>query len=433
MRRPPAPEAVEPKEHLLNLVPAVPALVLLAVAAALHYTAQYGTADFGLAYQGGAEAWASGHPERVGTWMSTPFLALAMAAVSRVAPVQIAGWLFMAANLSLWMVMLVTVWTRLRAFFPVPLWWTTLAAVGAFAPAVSTIFWLQFNLVVFALAIGGFSLVGRKNRLAGLLIGLSVALKPIAVLLPFALLVRSRSRAAGLSSLAGLSVSTLLSLGFLAWRGGDPKLLDPIGYLARLSDSGLATLWGSGQPVAEGCWVENYSLLALLCRLGLQPSMLIGAAIGAVGLLIGWLLVRRLPPTVEGDWETFAAACFLSVLLGPIEWPHYGLLMAPLLLLLAYQFWRDRAPRPLWLGLAAAFLASEFVWDPLSSLAGASVRLEDFLYTVGQFGQYFLFLVWVRWRMLEPSVVRAHPNPAPPGSDLAGVTVETPAYQRPSS
>lgn len=406
MLRPRPPETVKPFDHLLNLVPAVPALAVVVVAAVLHYTAEYGTADFGLAYLGGAEAWASGHPERVESWMSTPFLALAMAATTRLAAVQIAGLLFMAANLSLWMVMLVTVWTRLRGVLPSRLWWGTLVAAGAFAPAITTIFWLQFNLVVFVLAIGGFRLVGRDNRWAGVLIGLSVALKPVAILLPFALLLRPRSRVAGVWSLASLSVSSLLSLGFLAWRAGDPRLLDPIGYLARLSSNGLAILWSSGQPV-EGCWVENYSVVALLCRLGLQPSPLTGVVIGAIVLLTGWLLVRRFPPSLEGDWEMFAAACFLSVIVGPIEWPHYGLLMAPLFIVLTYQFWRDRAPRPLWLGLVAAFLLVEFVWDPLTSLAGASVRLEDFLYTVGQFGQYFLLLVWVRWRMQESSAVRA--------------------------
>lgn len=408
MRRPTALEAAKPfEQHLLNLVPAVPALALVAVAATLHYTAQYGTADFGLAYQGGAEAWRSGHPERIESWISTPFLALAMAAVTRVAPVQVAGLLFMAANLSLWMFMLVTVWTRLQTHLPTRWWWGTLVAAGVFAPAVTTIFWLQFNLVVFALAFGGFALVGRDDRLAGVLIGLSVALKPIAVLLPFALLLRSRSRAAGIWSLASGSILTELSLAFLAWRGGDPKLLDPMGYVARLSSSGLATLWSTGQPVVEACWVENYSTVALLCRLGLQPSMVTSVAVGALVLLTGWLLVRRLPQSVEGDWETFAAACFLSMMVSPIEWPHYGLLMGPLFLLLTYQFCRDRASRPLWLGLAAAFLLVEFVWDPLSSLAGAPIPMEDFLYTVGQFGQYVLLLVWARWRTLEPSAVRA--------------------------
>ena len=61
-------------------------------------------------------------------------------------------------------------------------------------------------------------------------------------------------------------------------------------------------------------------------------------------------------------------ACLLSGMLGPIDWASYGVLMAPLFLLLAYQFWRESAPPPLWIGLGLAFLLADLVWDPLESV-----------------------------------------------------------------
>jgi hypothetical protein len=56
-------------------------------------------------------------------------------------------------------------------------------------------------------------------------------------------------------------------------------------------------------------------------------------------------------------------------------------------------------------GLAVAFLLAELVWDPLSSQAGASIPLLAFTYTAGQFSQYFLLLVWIRWRQMRPGRV----------------------------
>ena len=376
-------------DHLINVAPAIPALALALIAISLHYTG-----DFGVAYRGGAEAWATGHPQHDVLWTGTPFLASVMASITRLAPEFIAARVFMAINLSVWLVFLATVWPRLRPHVSMRFWWVSVVAAGLFAPVVSTIFWLQFNLVVFVLALGGYVLIPRHLRAAGMLIGLSVALKPLLVLLPLALLLRGRTRAAGLWAIGTAAAMTILGLAFLAWRAGDPSVLNPFAYLQGFLSNGSA-------PIAA-CIVENYSPVATLCRLGLPSSTPVVVLIALVVVVAGWLLVRDLPDTPEGRWETFAAACFLSPLVGPIDWNHYGLLTGPLFLLLAYQFWRRHAAVPFWVGLGVAFLLTELVWDPLSSLAGASVPLLDLLYTAGQFGQYFLLLVWIRWRQVEP-------------------------------
>jgi len=174
---------------LRRIAPVLPALLLAVIAVGFRYTA-----DFGLAYQGGIEAWTSGHPQRLLTWTATPFFALVMALTSRAAPLEVSVRIFMAVDLVVWAALLSVVWTRLSDKVRAGWWWATLAAAAVFAPAVSTIFWLQPNLIVFALALGGFALVGRRNRSAGFLIGLSIALKPIVVLLPLALLLRRQTR-----------------------------------------------------------------------------------------------------------------------------------------------------------------------------------------------------------------------------------------------
>jgi hypothetical protein len=382
-------------EPLLNVAPAIAAMPVALIAATLHYTA-----DFGVAYRGGAEAWATGHPQNLVLWTGTPFLALVMASITRLAPDYVAARIFMAVNLSVWMVLLAMVWPRLRSRVPSAWWWATLAAACLLAPAVSTIFWLQFNLMVFVMGLAGFVLAGRHDRTSGFLLGLSVALKPILILLPLAFLLRRRSRAAGAWAIVTAAALTVLGFVFLAWRANDPRVLNPLDYLAGFLRNGRA-------PIAA-CIVENYSPVALLCRLGLEPSTIITVAISAILVLAGWLLVRGLPQSPEGEWETFAAACFLSTMVGPIDWNHYGLLTGPLFLLLSYQFWRDGAPRALWLCLVLAYVLTDLVWDPLSSLAGAPITLLVFTYTAGQFGQYFLLLAWIRWRRLRTGLV-PHP------------------------
>jgi len=358
------------------------------------------TGDFGLAYGGGVEAWASGHPERVTTWFSTPFLALVMAVITRLGSEQVTAHVFLAANVLLWGALLVAIWSRLYGRVPQIWWWGTLLAAAVFSPAISGIFWLSFNLAVFALVLSGFVLIGRHDRLAGLLIGASLALKPILLLLPFALLLRRQSRAAGawaIVAAAGLSAAALV---FLAWRAGDASVLDPFAYLAAFVAKGH-------RPFVE-CVTQNYSPLALLCRLGVPSSTPLTLAVAAALLAIGWLAIRVLRYESDPGWGLFAVASLLSPMVGPIEWATYQILFAPLLLLLAYQFWAERAPVFLWLNLAAVYVLTMLVWDALETVAGTPLVVLVEGYMVGELAQYFLLLLGIQWvRMRSARVARA--------------------------
>src|SRR2546425_704125 len=169
------------------------------------------------------------------------------------------------------------------------------------------------------------------------------------------------------------TVLSFAGLGFLAWRAGDPSVLNPIDYLAGFLSKGRG-------PIAA-CVPENYSPVALLCRLGVEPSTTITIAVAAAVLLIGWLLIRHLTDSPEARWEVFAVACLLSGMLGPIDWASYGVLMAPLFLLLAYQFWRESAPPPLWIGVGPPVPLAGAGWGPPGNLAPPPVPPVGFFFT----------------------------------------------------
>jgi hypothetical protein len=380
--------------NLYLLAPAAAVLALIPVAVLVHYPM-----DFGLAYQGGREAWSSGHPERLLTWTATPFFAMVMAAITRAASLEAATPAMMAVNLAVWGGLLLAVWNRLLGRVPARLWWGTLVAASVFAPAITTIFWMQPNLIVIALTLSGVALAGRRVRTAGLWIGLALALKPIAILLPLALLVRRESRRAALWSIGVAAVLSGIGLGFLAWRGGDLSIANPIAYVAQFQTK------GGGAIVA--CVPENYSPMALLCRFGVPSSTALTFAVAAAVLAIGWLAVWRLRGMPNSSWDMVAVALALSPMLGPIGWAVYQVLLAPLMLLLAYQFWAERAPIFLSLNLGLVFLMTMLVWDPLESLARTPVMVLVVSYTVGQFAQYFLLLLWFQWMRVRAARLKA--------------------------
>src|SRR5207245_9026272 len=103
--------------------------------------------------------------------------------------------------------------------------------------------------------------------------------------------------------------------GLLARRAVDATVLTAIDCLAGFLSKGRG-------PIAA-CFPETYSPVALLCRLGVEPSTTITIAVAAAVLLIGWLLIRHLTDSPEARWEVFAVACLLSGMLGPIDWASY--------------------------------------------------------------------------------------------------------------
>jgi hypothetical protein len=119
------------------------------------------------------------------------------------------------------------------------------------------------------------------------------------------------------------------------------------------------------------------------------------------------LAVQRLRGVPNASWDLVAVAFALSPMIGPIGWAMYQVLLAPLMLLLAYQFWAERAPIFLWFNLGLVFVMTMLVWDPLESLARTPVLVLVVSYTIGQFAQYFLLLLWFQWMRVRSARLKA--------------------------
>jgi hypothetical protein len=200
------------------------ALVALWAYRALHDAS---THDAGLAYIGGLAAWASGHPEHWFSWTGTPFLAAAYGLVTRLASDATAARVLTAANVLLVVGTTVVVLRRRRGVLSPTLWWILAFALLTFGPMMSSVWWKQLNVVCIVLALGGFELLrrGHEHRGAGL-IAVSLAVKPLAILLPFVLLAGRQTRRAGawaLAYLVALNVGAQVLLGVHAHDSFQPN------------------------------------------------------------------------------------------------------------------------------------------------------------------------------------------------------------------
>jgi hypothetical protein len=111
------------------------------------------------------------------------------------------------------------------------------------------------------------------------------------------------------------------------------------------------------------------------------------------------------------SWETFAFTCPLSVMVSPLAWAHYQVMLAPLFVLLLVRFTRDGAGPIAWAGLAGAFVLASLMWLPYGTLPDATrqllsghtvprgqvIRDENGLATAAQGAQYLLILTGVLW------------------------------------
>lgn len=369
------------------------------------------TFDVGLAYEGGRETLRSGHPEDLSTWISTPFLAMVMAFVAKTMSVGLAAKLATALNVATVVALVVGVWAHLRPLVSRPAWWITLTLGVLYAPSLSSIWWKQLNLIAFGLAVLGYWLTrrGQPGR-AGLAVALSIAVKPLVILLPIVLLVQRRTRRAGLMSLAWGAGLLAVSQAFLAWQANSAAALSPLPLLRAFSErSKPANIWA--------CHPENFAPGSTLCRLAggdnwaVQRSVIL-AFVAVLGLALFGALWRR----VGGSWAVFGVTCLLSPMASPIAWSHYQLLLAPLFLVLVVEMTRRGAPVGLWAMLVVAYLLAALIWRPYGTLPGAIYHLitgrdqnQTLLnqqFAISQFAQYALAMTALTWfsvdRILGP-------------------------------
>jgi hypothetical protein len=360
------------------------------------------TLDTGLAYQGGQAALATGHPEHVITWISTPFLGAVMAVVARVMSVNTAADLVTSLNIVCVLGCLAVVLRRLRTVLSPGWWWVASFALVSFAPMMSTVWWKQFNIFALVLAIGGYELLrtGRTKR-GSALIALSIAIKPLALLLPIVLLLRRRTRVAGLLAIAYAIALNIVAQGFLAWRAGSISALNVLPVLKIFEHrSDPSNIWA--------CVPENFAPGSLLCRLfsgaevGLEHVIIL-----ALVVLLGAWIFDAIRNRDALSWEVFAFGCAISTMISPIAWSHYQIMLAPLFLLLLVRFTTEGASVGTWAGLLAAFLLASLMWQPFGNVVSAilgvapgsapALRQLSLVEEIAQFAQYILIVTGVMW------------------------------------
>jgi hypothetical protein len=387
--------------------------VLLAVCGALVLTGimvwwvlraynEVAPADLGLAYEGGQAAWISGHPEHLATWISTPFMGAVMAIVSQLMSVDTAADLMTTLNLLLVLGTVAFTLRRLRSVLSPAWWWTAAFAMITFGPMLSTVWWKQFNLIALVGALGGFYLIRERRQSAGAaLIGVSIAVKPLAVVLPFVLLARRETRRVGALALGWLIAVNVIAQCFMATRAGNFGTLNLLPVLKNFADkSKPENIWS--------CHPENFAPGSLLCRLAGGQNWNVQHLIvwAAIALLAGWV-ASALRGRSMVSWDMFAFTCALSTMVSPIAWSHYQVMLAPLFILLIVRFSTEGASVATWSGLLVAFLLASLMWQPFGSSIGAARHLIDgaaqtqrvlfSIAAVAEFAQYVLVLTGIIW------------------------------------
>jgi hypothetical protein len=160
-------------------------------------------------------------------------------------------------------------------------------------------------------------------------------------------------------------------------------------------------------PNVATCLALNYSPTSMLCRAAgtaAHWNVLRLGAVAGVALLALWIggtvRLRR-----ELVWEMFAFTCALSVMVSPVEWTHYQIVLAPLFLLLLVRFGSEGATPAQWAGLLIAYALTWPVWQPYVSLttnlqgifSHQSFHEPTMFEGVDEFAQYVLVITGVLW------------------------------------
>ena len=372
--------------------------------------------DTGLAYEAGKLAWATGRPDHLATWNGMPFLGVAMAFVSRIMSAHVAGEAITALNVVLWVGAVCVALYRLRPLLAPVWWWVAAFALLSFAPMMSTVWWKQFNVIALVLAAWGFDLVRRRNPKSGaFVIALSVSVKPLAFLLPLVMVARRDTRRVGVYAIGWVIGLDVAAQAVLAWRANDLATLSPIIGIRNLVDK------TSNAGNIFLCHPLNFSPVSTLCRLngGFHNWNLQRAAVVCLVALLGLWVIDALRGRRADSWELFAFTCPLSVMLSPLAWSHYQIMLAPLFLLLLVRFAGDGASLGAWAGLAVAFVLASIMWEPygtiISSIRGqpANPLQPTFVEQYAQLAQYVLVLTGILWFSRHPAGVH------PPRDSLA--------------
>lgn len=256
-----------------------------------------------------ARQWVDGSPlygraPRVGAWWP-PF------AVALVAPFALEAGVSVPAAKAAWAVLSVAAiaWSITR--LPRDGWRPVCLAVAAVAAPLNRNFEdLNMNAFLLVLLIAAArDLEGGRERRAGAWMGVAAALKvfPVVWLGYLAFRRRWQGLAVGMGVAAGLTMAPLLRYG---WAGGLDALRD----------------WAVNSAAAQALGGSNQSLAALATRLHLGVTGAILLDLACAALVV---VALRRPKNAHEAFEEVALVAVLAVLVSPIAWVHYFLLLLP--------------------------------------------------------------------------------------------------------
>jgi len=301
-------------------------------------------------YEGSSPGLGVTGPPFQGVWFA-PFAALAAVNV----PLSRIVWYF--ANVAY---LLAGVWCWTKAILPNrfstarELWsspevlWPFLAIA---LPAQTNFEHQNMNaLLLFLTGAGAMAVVSRVDLKAGGFLGAAVALKAFPMLLLAALFARRLWRAAAIGGVFASGLTTLIVVRY-----------GPSASFRMLQDWIAISLTG-GWPTRA----QNQSLFAALTRLWPDHAAFAHSVCWFVLVaVVAWICWMRRNSPSGGAGPELAFALAVAVILSPIAWEHYWVLMFP-----ALQATYSGQPRPTALGKYPFWLALLLITGPSPLLVG---------------------------------------------------------------
>jgi hypothetical protein len=173
----------------------------------------------------------------------------------------------------------------------------------------------QIYVLLFGTGLGAWLLLekGQNPVLAGVLIGVTVAVKPNFALWPLLLLLAGHGRPAVWAGITALLISAI------------PLVVEGPSIYGQWLDA--------ARHYSRGALAANGSLVGTAARLGFEPA---GYALAGALTLAGAVYARRMRPGVK---EASAMALLVTLLAGPLTWLGYTLFALPVLMSRRWRCW----------------------------------------------------------------------------------------------
>ncbi|HLG10601.1 MAG TPA: glycosyltransferase family 87 protein, partial [Dehalococcoidia bacterium] len=173
----------------------------------------------------------------------------------------------------------------------------------------------QIYVLLFGAGLGAWLLLekGQSPVLAGVLIGVTVAVKPNFALWPLMLLLAGHGRPALWAGITALLISAV------------PFVIEGPSIYGQWLDA--------ARHYSRGAIAANGSLVGSAARLGFEPA---GYALAGLLTLAGAVYAWRLRP---GPMEASAATLIVTLLAGPLTWLGYTLFALPVLMSRQWRGW----------------------------------------------------------------------------------------------